>query len=147
MCQGLAKKEIVKYENDRSLDYTCSTYRHDQIGQTSTVNQQISNQDKAHLSLTSNSISGVDITTLALPLKCVAVPNRDDHMTESNARQAPTPEQLSLQQSNITNDTNTAIEQNDNNYINFDNSASGQIRTSDQLKEMETKLKQREKAL
>jgi len=129
------------------LDYTCSTCRHDQIGQTSTVNQQISNQDKAHLSLTSNSIYGVDITTLAIPSKRVAVPNRDGHMTESNVRQAPTPEQLPLQQSNITNDINTAIDQNDNNYINSDNSASGQIRTSDQLKEMETKLKQREKAL
>jgi microcystin-dependent protein len=124
-----------------------SNARQAQIRQTSSLNQRISNQGKAHFSLTSNSISGVDTTTLALPSKRVAVPNRDGHMTESNARQAPTPEQLSLQQSNITNDTNTAIEQNDNNYIIFDNSASGQIRTSDQLKEMETKLKQREKAL
>ena len=68
-------------------------------------------------------------------------------MTESNARQAPTPEQLSLQQSNITNDTNTAIDQNDNNYINFDNSASGQIRTSDQLKGNGDQTQAREKAL
>jgi hypothetical protein len=42
---------------------------------------------KSHLSLTSNSISGVDITTLALPSKRVAVPNRDGYMTESNTRQ------------------------------------------------------------
>ena len=101
ICEGLAKKEIEKYENDRSLDYTCSTYRHDQIGQTSTVNQQISNQDKTHLSLTSNSISGVDITTLALPLKCVAVPNRDSHLTKSNARQGSDKTSIIAQPKNL----------------------------------------------
>ena len=142
---ALPSKRVAVPNRDGYM--TESNTRQVQIRQTSSLNQRISNQGKTHLSLTSNSISGVDTTTLALPSKRVAVPNLDGHMTESNARQAPTPEQLSLQQSNITNDTNTAIDQNDNNYINFDNSASGQIRTSDQLKEMETKLKQREKAL
>ena len=69
-----------------------------QIRQASSHNQRISNQGKSHLSLTSNSISGVDITTLALPLKCVAVPNRDGHLTKSNARQAQIRQTSSLNQ-------------------------------------------------